>query len=338
MTPPFVPVLIAVALATAASAADAPGFRPGEVWNDTAGRPINAHGGGILHYEGRYYWYGEHKEGATTLPACNRSWGGTRTDTVGVHCYSSTDLHAWKDEGLVLKAVPDDPQHDLHPSKVLERPKVVFNRKTGKFVMWMHVDSTDYALAAAGVAVADSPTGPFRYLRSERPEGQMSRDQTLFQDEDGSAWRLFASENNATLWIVKLTDDYLGHTDVHARAFVGRSMEAPAICKYDGRYWIIASDCNGWAPNAARSAVADSKLGPWKELGNPCDGADADTTFRGQGAYLLPVAGIPGTVIFIGDRWNQDDLPASRYIWLPMRWEDGRPRLRWQAQWSLPAR
>jgi hypothetical protein len=134
---------------------------------------------------------------------------------------------------------------------------------------------------------------------------------------------------------VKLSDDYLSHTDIHARAFVGRSMEAPAICKRDGRYWLIASGCTGWAPNAARSAVADTMLGPWRELGNPCDGPEADTTFRSQGAYLLPVAGRPGAVIFLADRWNQHDLPDSRYVWLPVRWEAGRPRLRWQDAWDL---
>lgn len=33
----------------------------GEIWNDTDGNPINAHGGGILYHEGTYYWYGEYK-------------------------------------------------------------------------------------------------------------------------------------------------------------------------------------------------------------------------------------------------------------------------------------
>jgi hypothetical protein len=333
----MITLLVSAALVLARADA-APRFRPGAAWNDTDGRPINAHGGGILHHEGRYYWYGEHKEGPTTLPVSNRSWGGTRTELVGVHCYSSADLHAWKDEGLVLRAVLDDPGHDLHPSKVLERPKVLFNRKTGQFVMWVHVDTADYARAAAGVAVADSPTGPFRYLRGARPLGQMSRDQTVFQDDDGAAWHLFASEDNATLWIARLTDDYLGHTGVHARAFVGRSTEAPAVVKRDGRYWIIGSGCTGWAPNAARSAVADSPLGPWAELGNPCEGPDADTTFGSQGTYLLPVAGDPRTVLFLADRWNPHDLGASRHVWLPIDWEDGRPRLRWRAEWSLPSR
>ena len=111
-------------------------------------------------------------------------------------------------------------------------------------------------------------------------------------------------------------------------------MEAPVIIKKDGRYWLIASDCTGWAPNPARSAVADHPLGPWTELGNPCDGPDSETTFHSQGTFLLKVPGPAEQVIFMADRWMQDDLPSSSYVWLPVVWEDGRLRLRWVEAWN----
>ncbi len=38
-------------------------FRPKEVWKDTDGNAINAHGGGIMYHNGTYYWYGEYKVG-----------------------------------------------------------------------------------------------------------------------------------------------------------------------------------------------------------------------------------------------------------------------------------
>src|ERR1700761_9253583 len=101
-------------------------FHPGEIWQDADGKPINAHGGGMLFHDGTYYWYGEFKTGKTYLPDCNKSWGGTRVDTVGVSCYSSTNLLDWKNEGIVLAATPSIP--DLDPSKVLERPKVIYNQ------------------------------------------------------------------------------------------------------------------------------------------------------------------------------------------------------------------
>ena len=206
---------------------------PGEVWNDTDGNPINAHGGGILYHEGTYYWYGEYKKGETILPEW-ATWECYRTDVTGVSCYSSQDLLNWKFEGIVLPAVKDDPEHDLHPSKVLERPKVIFNQKTRKFVMWAHVESADYSKACAGVAVSDSPTGPFTYLGSFRPNDAMSRDQTVFVDDDGRAYQFYSSENNATLYISELTDDYLKPSGRFTRNFIGMSREAPAVFKHDG--------------------------------------------------------------------------------------------------------
>lgn len=136
-------------------------------WLDVDGAPIDAHGGGILEHKGVYYWYGEIKQGVTTLPDFNAEWGGTRVPLTGVSCYSSRDLVRWKHEGNVLPA--DAATSDLHTERVLERPKVIFNRTTGRFVMWMHIDSPDYKEAKTGVAVADSPRGPFRYLGALRP-------------------------------------------------------------------------------------------------------------------------------------------------------------------------
>lgn len=338
-------------------------IRPGQVWLDTAGNPINAHGGGVLYIDGVYYWYGEIKQGKTYLPDCNQSWGGTRVDVTGVSCYSSKDLTTWTYEGNVLPAVADDPNSDLHPSRVVERPKVIYNAATRKYVMWMHIDSPDYAAAKSGVAVSSKPTGPFTYLGSFRPNagvwpaniteqdkepseenllmwnfvgGQMARDMTLFVDDDGKAYQIYSSEGNPTMHISLLTEDYLKPAGQYVRVFVGRSMEAPTLFKHEGRYYFIASGCTGWEPNAARSAVADSIWGPWTELGNPCRGENADKTFFGQSTYVLPVGGRPGTFIFMADLWNKDDLQASRYLWLPIEFdEQGSPTVTWQEAWKV---
>ena len=39
----------------------------GSTWYDTDGELIQAHGGMILEHEGMYYWYGENKNGATSI-------------------------------------------------------------------------------------------------------------------------------------------------------------------------------------------------------------------------------------------------------------------------------
>ncbi|HET6148189.1 MAG TPA: glycoside hydrolase family 43 protein [Polyangia bacterium] len=359
-------VLIAAATLSCSVFGAGPQFAPGEIWTDVAGAPINAHGGGMLYHDGIYYWYGELKKGRTWTPEVNRSWGGTRVVARGVSCYSSTNLYDWKFERLVLTAETKDRSHDLHSSKVIERPKVIYNAATKKFVMWMHVDSEDYKAARSGVAVSDRPNGPFTYLGSFRPNagiwpenvtetdkrpgkdqplardfegGQMARDMTLFVDDDGKAYQFYASEENATMHVSLLTDDYLKPAGKYARIFIGRSMEAPAVFKRNGKYYVIASGCTGWAPNAARSAVADSIFGPWQELENPWLGAEAETSYRSQSTYVQPVQGLPDTFLFIADRWNPTNLPDSRYIWLPLSFEPtGQPRLRWQDKWSVPTR
>jgi beta-xylosidase len=337
-------------------------FAPGEIWKDADGNPINAHGGGILLHQGVYYWYGESKSGRTFLPDCNKSWGGTRVDVTGISCYSSTNLYNWSNEGLALTAITNDVQHDLHPSKVVERPKVIYNPVTKKFVMWMHIDSVDYKLARAGVAISDRPAGPFKYLGSFRPNagvwpvdasdhdkavdsssalahdfrsGQMSRDLTVFVDDDAKAYLFYSSENNATMHISALTDDYLRPGKKYVRAFVDRSMEAPAVFKRAGKYYFIASGCTAWAPNAARMAVAGSVLGPWKELSNPCLGRDAEITFNSQSTFVLPNPHRKGEFIFMADRWNQWDLPDSRHVWLPLEFDSEKPVLRWRDRWAL---
>lgn len=135
-------------------------FKPGQIWPDNHGRHINAHGGAILFHEGTYYWFGESR-----LPRQEKDRSG-----YGVGCYSSKDLLNWKNEGLALRVI-NDTTNLLQPGCVIERPKVVFNKKTGRFVMWFHheLKGKGYAAALTGVAVSDNITGPYKYLRSLRP-------------------------------------------------------------------------------------------------------------------------------------------------------------------------
>ena len=307
-------------------------FTPGAVWRDTDGHPIQAHGGGILFHDGLYYWYGENKDGPTDPIS-----GGV--DILGVSCYSSPDLERWTNHGIVLPAVPGDPSHDLHPSRVAERPKVLFNAQTQKFVLWLHVDNRDYTYARAGYAVSDAPTGPFTYGGSVRPGGFESRDMTLFGDTDGAAYLIFSSDTNSVIRIARLSDDYLSVADASASAFAApkdhSGRESPAVFRHSGRYFFVGSGCTGWAPNAAEYAVADSPLGPWTVRGNPCAGPGADTTYGGQNTFVLPVAGRPGAFILMLDIWNPADLRDSRYAWLPLRVDGDTLSAEWRDSWDL---
>lgn len=120
------------------------------------GRPIQAHGGGVMFDEksGTYYWYGENKDGRTYHAGKGSL---ARVDVLGINCYSSKDLWHWDFEGVVLKADSADEESDLHVSKVVERPKVIYNEVSKKYVMWMHVDNGHYSKASVGIATSSKP-------------------------------------------------------------------------------------------------------------------------------------------------------------------------------------
>jgi hypothetical protein len=348
-------------------------IKPGQIWPDNEGRHINAHGGGIIYFNDTYYWFGEYR-----LPRLEKDKA-----RYGVSCYSSKDLLNWKNEGLALKVI-NDTVSLLKPGCVIERPKVIYNKKTGKFVMWFHheLKGQGYKAALTGVALSDNITGPYKYIRSLRPNagvwplnipeeykkatirdnslksgtdewnlavrdglylrrdfegGQMARDMTIFVDKDGKAYHIHSSEENMTLHISELTDDYLDFTGRYIRVLPGESNEAPAIFLSKGRYFMFTSGTTGWKPNAARLAVAKKIFGKWEPIGNPCRGTEDENkiTFGSQATQILPVHGTKNEFIYMGDRWTPDNLADSRHIWLPIEWEKGNPVIRWYPNWNL---
>jgi beta-xylosidase len=292
-------------------------------FTDTEGNTINAHGAGMLFHEGIYYLFGEIKNGETWLVP-DQDWECYRVPAGGVSCYSSKDLKTWKNEGVALATSAGSPIKELDTSRVLERPKVIYNNKTGKFVMWMHTDDMKYGDSKCGLAVSDRPAGPYTFVGSVKPNGHMARDMTVFKDDDGKAYLIYASEMNATMHVCQLSDDYLEPTTNYSRILINDKREAPAMFKDNGKYFIITSGCTGWAPNAAAYATAPHPFGPWTKHGNPFKGPDADVTFHAQSTYVLPLNNKKNEFLFMADRWNKLDLKRSTYLWIPFNINNGK--------------
>lgn len=346
-------------------------FTPGELWPDDRGQHINAHGGGMLYQNGVYYWFGEHKSDFSN------------NALVGVTCYSSVDLYNWTYQGVALSVVEDDPAHDITRGCIIERPKVVFNKKTGKYVMWFHLElkGKDYSAARVGLAVSDKVTGPYRFIKSYRPNpgiwpsnlknedrttdiskdkdlkswtpewldavsrgffvkrdfvgGQMSRDMTIFIDDNEKAYHIFSSEENLTLHIAELSDDYQSHTGKYVRVAPAGHNEAPAIFKKDGTYYLITSGCTGWNPNPARLLTSKNIMGPWTLHKNPWQGEKADISFDSQSTFIFKVEGKKDAYILMADRWRPRKPSDGRYIWVPIIFENNLPVLKWYDNWNL---
>jgi hypothetical protein len=315
--------------------AEAAQFEPGKVWPDNNGVHINAHAGGVLFHDGTYYWFGQHMIRGRLGNAAQ----------VGVSVYSSKDLITWKDDGIALP-VSSDPASNITKGCIIERPKVIYNAKTKKFVMWFHLElmvlkGKKYNSALSGVAVSDKVTGPYTFVSSFRPNNADARDQTLFVDDDGKAYHLYSAGGSSTLHISLLSDDYLTPSGTYVKAFPRRYMEAPAICKRKGKYYFIASGTSGWDPNPAKSAVAESIFGPWTELGNPCvgtnrlNGLGPEKTFGGQSTFILPVQGKEDAFIAMFDIWRPGNPIDGLYIWLPIQFTDSGFKVEWIDQWDL---
>lgn len=267
----------------------------GAEWLDTRGNVINAHGGGMLKVGEYYYWIGEN-----------------RRDGVFVSCYRSKDLINWEFRGNLLTR---DSHAELDKANI-ERPKVVYNKKTGKYVMWMHYEyGGNYDKARAAVAWSDDIEKPFTYVKSFRPFGNMSRDCTLYRDSDGTAYFLSAARENYDLILYKLTDDYLDVKEQLLTLWPGGHREAPAIVKRGKYYFLMTSGCTGWAPNQGKYAYAKSLTGPWSELKNIGD----NVTFDTQSTFIVPVEGKKQTsYLYIGDRWDGRRYFNSKYIFFPL--------------------
>lgn len=291
-------------------------IRPAGIWPDNFGNHVQAHGGGIIRIGKTYYWYGEERS------------KGLDTNFRYVSCYSSKDLVIWKFRGDVVKMSDPD---SLGTRWVLERPKVYYNRKSKKYVMYMHIDNRSYRVAQVGIAVCDRPDGNFTFVKRFRPLGHESRDIGQFMDDDGTAYLVF-EDRPFGFRIAKLSEDYM---DVEKEmCLIPAHMEGGAIVHYNGLYYSIGSALTGWNANPNKYATAPSLSGPWSPFR---DIAPPETkTYGSQSTMLLKVTGRKATtVIFMGDIWKPKTQWDSRYLWMPLEIGDGKLWLPEPRPWTL---
>jgi hypothetical protein len=292
-------------------------FHNGGFWSDAQGDRMEAHGGGFLRVDDTWYWIGEDKS-------------GNSAGFKGVNCYASKDLVTWELRGAVLTRATA-PELDTM-DRIIERPKVSYNATTQRYVMWLHWEGQNYAEAKAGVFSSENIDGPYTFHSAFQPLGNMSRDDTLFVDDDGTAYFISAANENADLMVYQLTPDYLEIERHVIKLWAGQKREAPAMFKDAGKYYLVTSGATGWDPNQAKYAMADAIAGPWSELRNLGNG----TTFDTQPTYVIPVLGTEVTTyIYAGDRWQDPDLASSKYVWLPLKLDNGQLALDYYADWTL---
>lgn len=348
-------------------------FKPGQLWLDNNGEHINAHGGGFLFFNDTYYWFGEHKtEGEAGNKAnvgvhCYSSKDLYNWKDEGIALSVSNDSSSLIVKGCIIerpKVIYNTKNkqfvmwfhHELKGKgyDAAMTGVAVSDKVTGPYtyIKSINPNKGEWPLNYPDnlKSVSSNLEGVKRWseawneemvkgaiLKRDFERGQMARDMTLFVDDDGKAYHIHSSEENTTLHIAALSDDYLQFTGKYTRVLINKSNEAPAIFKKGEKYFMITSGLSGWKPNAARSAVADHPLGPWSALGNPCRGSkeEVEKTFYSQSTFVLPIQGKKDTFIFMADRWTPENAIDGRYIWLPIEFEDEKPIIKWYDEWSI---
>ena len=305
-------------------------------WYDTANNEIHAHGGFMLEFGDYYYWYGE-----------------DRTNTNFVSCYRTKDFKAWEfrnhiftadsavekindTNDLSLKRAEESfdesverlglTRYDADGNIIanFERPKVVYNSKTQKFVMWMHYENGhDYDDARCAIATCDTPDGDFVYHGSFRPLGNESRDCTL-HEFDGKMYFVAACNANLDLIAYELSDDYLSITGKTFVMFPGKKREAPAFFNKNGKVYLLTSGCTGWRPNQCKFSKADN-MNAWQELKEIGD----EITYHSQPAFVFH-SKREDKYYYFGDRWgnSSSEYFNATYVVLEIQFDmDDNPML-----------
>ena len=311
-------------------------------WYDTNGNIINASDGGMIYVDGVYHWYGLALRPMGFAP---KGRGG-QTTTKGVVMYRSTDLSHWEYEGVIL-ACSDDENSVLRCPMRFERPKILYNQKTGKYVLWCHFvgypgdHGTEIGTSEAGLAICDTVNGAYQWLGYTRPidDKGLVRDCTVYQDHDGQAYFIYdrmEAEKNRCQYIVRLSDDYLSMTNDYRRLGEAFWREAAAIVYHDGYYFMITSDLTSWAPNQAKYFRSKTLFGPWETMGDPCIGDLDHTTFHSQSTWIFRVEGTD-LWIHMAERHNTENFERCSYIWLPIHFtDDHKLYLSYEESWVLP--
>lgn len=277
-------------------------FFPGRTWLDMNGKPIQAHGFNVFYKDGTYYWYGENKE-------FTRPFGFIWT--WGIRCYTSKDLYNWEDRGLIIPPDCDDIHSPLHPTYCIDRPHILYCKKTGKYVAWLKIMS---GLVGQFMCIlqADDFMGPYEYVHKfYQPLNLDSGDFFLAEEADGEKAYIIFERPHFEMITADLTEDYTGVTGKYSVHYPNRkpplTREAPVYFRHSGRNYLFTSGTTGYYPNPSMVCTFEDFHGEYIDLGNPHQGDSTNTSFNSQITCVLDVPGSDLQIV-MADRW----LPSKK--------------------------
>ena len=221
---------------------------------------------------------------------CDREGNNDFYYMTGWQCFSTKDMKNWTDHGRILE---DESfswcnKNDAWASQCIER--------NGKYYFYFTTTNKGGGGRAIGVAVADSPEGPYKDVLGKPLCGPNWDyiDPTVMIDDDGQAWLMFG---NPKCYYVKLKEDMvtldgkIQNFDMNSQAFgQGKNGsaygEGPWICKRGDLYYLVYAGFYGsQGGESICYSYGPSVTGPWKFGGQITDQSNCFTTHGGTIDY-----------------------------------------------------
>ena len=208
--------------------------------------------------------------------------------------FSSKDLVNWTKHSSVLAI-----ENISWLNRCLWAPSVI--HANGKYYFFFggnDIQNNDM-IGGIGVAVSDSPAGPFKDalghpLIGKIVNGAQPIDQFVFKDDDGEYYMFYGGWRHCNM--VRLSPDLLSlqpHSDgeMYKEVTPENYVEGPFMLKRNGKYYFMWSE-GGWGgPDyCVAYAISDSVYGPFKRIGkilqqdeNVATGAGHHSVIKGKG-------------------------------------------------------
>lgn len=269
---------------------------PGKAWLDVSGRRIQAHAGGFLYENGIYYWYGENKEYTD---------GESEIWTWGIRLYSSRDFYNWEDKGLIIPPDVENPGSELYPEKRVDRPHILRNPTTGKYICWIKNSGGD---ACFNVLIADSLMGSWKMVNEHyNPFGLHVGDFDIICEEESGRAYLYCEANHRQVVGFRLNADFTEAEKIISRQYEGMNppftREGVTVFQRRDKLWMLTSGMTGYVPNQSDSAVSGNFEEPFVSVGDPHVDDPTLSSFNSQISQVFKVPGKKNLYLAVADRW-----------------------------------
>lgn len=168
----------------------------------------------------------------------------------GVRCYASCDLYNWEDKGIIIPPEPDDETSSLHPTSYMDRPHIIYNARTKKFVCWLKIMNKDNTQSET-VLTADHILGPYTKVREGlRPLGMSAGDFDLAVADDGKAYYFFERVHSETIIADTWHGPYTVQGNPHVNDPTNTSFHSQisSVFKVQGKKDLYIAAADRWLP------------------------------------------------------------------------------------------